>query len=95
MSQTKTIGHHATSISTYKDMVTVTYHNTEVVKFDKDDIILNTGEYFTNTTKVRMNQASNQYNLGYRVFQVCFKWFVWYNKRSIPFENNSITLRRA
>jgi len=94
MAQTKTIGHHATSIHTDNDMIIVTYHNTEVVKFNSSTIILNTGGYYTYTTKTRMNQASNQYNLGYRVFQKNFDWFIQYHNKTILFKTDHIALCR-
>ena len=94
MAQIKTIGHHATTIDTNNDMIRVTYHNTVVVKFNAGIIILNTGGYYTHTTKVRMNQASNQYNLGYKVFQKDFNWFVQYKNEVIPFRGNAINLSR-
>lgn len=54
----------------------VIYHDTIVVKWDEVKIILNSGGWRTNTTKTRMMQASNQYNLGYQVFQKDFEWYV-------------------
>ena len=72
------IGSHKTS--TYKDnnnVLKVVYHNTEVVQVKEDRyVILNTGGWYTNTTKRRMNQASLQYKLGFNVYQVDFTWYV-------------------
>jgi len=47
----------------------VIYHNACVVKFNQDKIILSMGGWNTNTTRTRMNQASNQYGLGFGVHQ--------------------------
>jgi hypothetical protein len=77
-----TIGSHKTTINTelLKDAekrLLVTYHNTIVVKVVNDRfVILNTGGWYTNTTKRRMNQASMQYKLGYSVYQSDFLWYV-------------------
>ena len=76
------IGSHKTSISTdvlqdAEKRLLVTYHNTIVVKVINDRyVILNTGGYYTDTTKRRMNQASLQYSLGYNVYQCDFVWYV-------------------
>lgn len=74
--------------------VNVQYHNTVVVAFNDDEIILNTGGWFTKTTKVRMNQASSQYSLGYQVYQKKHNWFVSYRGKIIPFDGNSLKLQR-
>ena len=49
------------------DMI-VTYHNTAIVKFNSYRIILNMGGYDTVTTRKKMNQAAEQFNLSYRVY---------------------------
>lgn len=97
MTQMNRIG----TINTTKGMqddgfFTVTYHNTAVVKFNHDTIILNTDGWFTPSTKVRMNQASNEFDLGFKVFQSKGKWFVGFDgEKSIPFnEDGTICLKR-
>ncbi len=68
MAQQHKVGAHKTRIYTDDTGYTcVLYHSTNVVKYNNDYIILNTGGYYSNTTKLRMNQASNQCGLGYRV----------------------------
>ncbi len=57
----------------------VKYHDTDVVKFNADYIILNHNRWVTDTTKKRMNQASNEYDLGFRVSQRKGQWYVDYN----------------
>lgn len=54
------------------------YHGTAVVTYYPRNraVILNTGGYFTNTTKHRMNQFSIEQNLDYSVYQKNKKWFV-------------------
>ena len=94
MSQQHKVGSHKTSVFTDSEGFTnVVYHSTPVVKFSesKDKIILNSGGYRTNTTKTRINQASNQFRLGFTVFQKKFDWFI---KNAIgetlPFSDNMI-----
>lgn len=78
MSKTNEIGSHKTSVFTLDDgALCVVYHNTSVVKKKPDGSIeLNTGGWRTATTKLRMNQASNQFGLGYCVYQKDFDWYV-------------------
>ena len=76
MGQTQTIGRTATKVEHLGKYTYVWYHNTDVVQFDSLYITLNTGGWKTATTKLRMNQASNQFNLGFSVYQKDFQWFV-------------------
>ena len=76
MGQTQTIGRTATKVEHRGLETFVRYHNTDVVQFDSLYITLNTGGWETATTKLRMNQASNQFNLGFSVYQKDFQWFV-------------------
>lgn len=56
--------------------LSVTLYNTEVVRVERDRITLDHGGHKTVTTKARMNQASNEYGLGYTVYQKQGEWFV-------------------
>jgi hypothetical protein len=78
MSQTHTIGTHQTSISTNAsdDRTFVRYWSTDVVQFDSRWITLDHGGWMTVTTKLRMNQAANQFMLGFGVHQKDYEWFV-------------------
>ena len=77
------IGKHKTTIKTdINNFKIVTYHQTEVVKFDEISIILNTGGWETNTTKKRMNQTSDLFNLGFSVFQKNWEWFLKYDGKT-------------
>lgn len=51
-------------------------HNTEVVRFNEKRIVLNSGGWYTATTKARMNQAAFEYGLNFSVFQTEGEWFV-------------------
>lgn len=74
--------------------VKVIYHQTLVVDYDKASktIRLDTGGWFTNTTKLRMNQASNEFCLGYWVSQVKGKWYVNYKGQKHEFKDDFIIL---
>ena len=93
MTQTQTIGKTATTIYLQNGYNKVQYHSTVVVAFNDNKIVLNNGGWFTNTTKIRMNQTSNQFKLGFNVFQKNFSWFVEFNGKTIPFENGMILKR--
>ena len=62
------IGKHATTVSSDSTHTVITYQATQVVRFNSDEIILDTGGWFTPTTKKRMNQASETFNLGFHVY---------------------------
>lgn len=95
MSRYNQVGKVATSIFTENGKTRVIYHSTAVVSFDADTITLNSGGWFTATTKTRMNQASNHFDLGYQVSQKSGQWFVTYRGQNLPFDGNTITLNRS
>ena len=76
MGQMQTIGKTATTIYHNGTHTCVKYHQTDVVKFNEHEIILNSNGWTTATTKARMNQTSNQFGLGFQVYQKDFNWFV-------------------
>ena len=65
----------------------VQYHATKVVRWNDKYIFLRTDGYYTQTTKNRMNQVSNQFNLGFKVYQKDFEWFVRWNNKDINIRN--------
>ena len=54
----------------------VVYHSTIIVKWNSNEAVLNSGGWHTATTKKKMNQVANQFDLGFQVFQKDFEWFV-------------------
>ena len=76
------------------DWTVIVLHSTPIVKFNHERIILNTGGWCTNTTKRRMNQVSEHFNLGFNVYQKDFEWFVNYKRQTIEFNDNTLTLER-
>ena len=93
MTQLNRIEKSATRVYVENGHTNVQFHHTIVVAFNESEIILNSGGWFTNTTKIRMNQTSNQFNLGFNVFQKDLSWFVEFNEKTIPFENGMILKR--
>jgi len=76
------LGTHKTTahVNDNRELI-VCYHSTEVVKVINDRyVVLKSGGWLTPTTKRRMNQASEQYQLNYLVYQ---RGFVWYVKTPI------------
>ena len=95
MSQQHQLGTHATTVSgDDRHHTIVTYHKTQVVKASAEEIILNTGGWFTPTTKTRMNQASNQFDLGFHVYQKTHQWYVDFEGETIEFTDSTLTLKR-
>ena len=96
MARTDKVGTHETSIyhTDYGDTV-VQYHNTQVVRFNTDEIVLDSGGWHTVTTKLRMNQASYQFELGFYVHQRQFEWFVTNGNRTYDFKDGMILERQS
>ena len=96
MSRHNEVGSHKTAVYQNENGLTaIRYHSTEVVQFDGDIIYLNSGGWRSVTTKLRMNQASQQYGLGYSVYQRNFEWFVDYNGETLKFADGMFLNRRA
>jgi hypothetical protein len=67
------------------------YHSTPVVGvFQDGKIMLNSAGYRTNTTKLAMNQASSQDNLGFQVYARKREWLVSWKGQELPFEDTMI-----
>ena len=73
----------------------VVLYNTTIVSFDNNTITLDHGGWKTATTKQRMNQASDEYDLGYQVYQDNYNWYVNFKGNAYKFETCSLTLNRA
>lgn len=85
MAQQGQVGRVATTVAREGETTRVTYHSTVVVAFTNETVVLNSGDWFTPTTKTRMNQASHQFGLGYVVFQRDWHWWVAYKGRELSF----------
>lgn len=89
MGQTRRVQGRSTAIFTDDDGWTkVVYHQTPVVSFNATHVRLCDGGWQSLTTKLRMNQASNQFRLGYSVSQKDFDWYVQLpDGREVPYES--------
>jgi len=87
MTQLKQVSKHNTTVFNDGIHTVIKFHYTDVVKFNHREIILNSNGYETYTTKTRMNQASNQYGLGFKVYQEDFIWYVKYQDFTLKFED--------
>ena len=76
MSQTSRVLGVATVIGYENGLNYVQYHATKVVQWNASKIILNSNGWHTATTKLRMNQASRQFDLDFVVSQRDFEWSV-------------------
>lgn len=74
------------------NVLLVNYHATDIVAWNDKEIILNNGSWYTNTTKKRMNQVSQKYNLGFYVFQKNGDWFCDYNGVEIAFKEDMLII---
>ena len=67
----------------------VILYSTKIVEWNhnRDSIILNNGGWMTVTSKRRMNQVAEQFDLGFTVYQKDFEWYVVLNGQTLLFEN--------
>ena len=84
---------YCTTVSGDHDYMRVTYHSTSIVKFSSSEIILNSGGWQSVTTKRKMNQASNQFNLGFAVFQDDHIWYVTFKGQTLLYKDGMILTR--
>jgi len=72
----------------------VKYYDTEIVSFDDKTITLNSGGWFTLTTKNRMNQTASQFGLDYYVFQKDGEWFVNFKNGVVASYHDGMVIKR-
>lgn len=72
----------------------IQYHDTDVVSFNTEEIVLNNGGYITVTTRTRMNQASNQFGLGYHVSIKQGEMYVTFKGKTLKFYGTKRILER-
>ena len=68
--------------------------NTDIVKFNTQEIILNFGGYDSVTTPLRMNQVSNQLGLGYSVYRNKGNTFVDYKGETFEYQGYKMLFNR-
>jgi hypothetical protein len=69
MPSMKKLSSYKTTISADSTHQIVTYQRTQIVRWNADEIILDFGGWDSVTTRRKMNQASNQFILGYTVYR--------------------------
>ena len=78
----------ATKVRHTAKTISVTYHDTEIVKVEfGKQITLRSGGWETATTKRRMNQAAAEFDLDFQVWQELRKWYVAWKGKTIEFED--------
>lgn len=82
-----------TTVATDRDGALVGYYRgTPVARLAGSVVTLNTGGWFSRTTKVRMNQFSHNFTDGrFGVYQKNYQWFVSVNGKELPFDGNTLT----
>jgi len=68
---------------------------TDIVVFDKKEIILNNGGIKSPAIMEKMNQASKAFELGYRVYEEKGSWFVIANDKTFTFNRDILGLDRC
>ena len=99
MAQTQVFRGVQSSVYRTSHSIVGTYRGTNVAFVERISnsvarVTLNTGGYFSNTTKLRMNQFSAQFcHHQYGVYQKKGEWFLAIDKvtRQVPFNTNVIT----
>ena len=54
----------------------VIYHGSVIVCFNSNKVILSSHGWRTSSTKQRINQASEEFGLGFTVYQKNWNWYV-------------------
>lgn len=95
MAQTQQVRGVQTAVYSDGKNIEVFYHKTCVVTIRPDSVTLRTGGWRTVTTKLRMNQAANQYGLGFTVSQKDGDWTVnCRDGRKLKFDDVELTFKR-
>ena len=86
---------HTKVVGNLKDGLNVILYATGVVavrpakRRGSFEVMLNSGGHRTQTTKNRMNQTANQFNLNFCVWQRNFKWYVSFGEvAEVGFKDN-------
>ena len=95
MPQLRKISKNNTAVVHNADTTTVILHGTPIVTITPEHIVLNTGGFNTATTRNRMNQVSNQLNLGYKVYIRSGYTFVDFKGKTYSFDNYLVKLLRT
>ena len=74
------------------DCSTIVLHRTAIAVYDHKNqaLKLNTGGWYSVTTKSRLNAILDQLMYGARVFQKDFNWYLSYNNQTVDFWDGMI-----
>ena len=90
------IGQYATTVSQNSDAIRVTLHSTQIVViYPNGRIVLDHAGWTTPITLRRMNQVSEEFGLGYRVYQKSFAWYVAVDGHVLEFDKSPLTIRNG
>lgn len=78
----------AVQVTTPDGQQQVRYHDTSVVTWDDNHIVLFHGGWKTATIKMRMNEVSELNNLSFRVHQKSKNWYVAYGGTTIQWADD-------
>ena len=90
MPQMRTLSKANTRVTVDNGRTSVQLHKTTILVFNEKTITLNTGGWYTTTTRNRMNQASNQFNLGYYANFAGGEFSVMYNGQKYKSDHSGI-----
>lgn len=84
---------YKTTVSTDTNGIKVVmYYETPIVIFNDDAIILYTGDWWTRTTKQRMNLVSRHFNLGFSIEGKGKEWMIHFADAEHPFSSPKVRL---
>lgn len=85
----------ATTVFQRDNMTCVQYHDTVIVSFNEDRIILSTGGFVTATTCRRMNQAAQDYGLDFEVTIKNKAMQLTYKEKTFDFPGDIVLIRNS
>jgi hypothetical protein len=93
MTKTQKILGRSTKVYQNQEMTIIRYHETDIVSFNDNEIILNSGNWLTSSTKKKMNQAAHLFELDFAVYQHKSKWYVNFKDQTYDFYDGMILFR--
>lgn len=96
MARMNKLSTYATKIAKIGEETIITYHRTDIVRFDGEMIALNFGGWDTVTTRRKMNQAAAQFCLPFSVYRKAGETFIEcrVTGETIQYTGHAITIQR-
>lgn len=76
------------------DIFRIKFYDTNIVSFDDNRIILDTGGFKTPSTRRHMNEVSKTFDLGFNITSEKHVWEIHYKGEIIQFDKDKIILDR-